>query len=202
MPKFIAVNYEAAEKYVLGLLKEKLSSSLLYHSLEHTLDVVEAAVRIGRSEKVSEQELVLLKTAALYHDTGFIEQYDHNEAIGCRMASETLPGFGYEKTEVAIICSIIMATDIRSTANNLLHEIIRDADLDYLGRDDFSRISNNLRKELQLHGTSYTDKEWYADQVRFLEKHYYHTLASKAERDRGKQKNLETVKKIVKLGQY
>jgi hypothetical protein len=196
------MNYEAAEQYVFGLLKEKLPNSLPYHSPAHTLDVMEATERIGRSEKVSEKELLLLKTAALYHDTGFIELYEHNEPVACRIAQETLPGFGYAEDDIAVICSIIMATDLRSGANNLLHEIIRDADLDYLGRDDFSRISNNLRRELQAHGTSYTDKEWYENQVRFLEKHDYHTLTAKAERERGKQKNLELVKKTLRLGQY
>jgi hypothetical protein len=200
--KFRVMDYARAEHHALNLLREKLSPNLFYHNLAHTLDVMGAAERIGKSEKVNEKELVLLKTAALYHDTGFIEQYEHNEPVGCRMATESLGGFGYSQEDIAVICSLIMATDRRSGANNLLHEIIRDADLDYLGRDDFSRISNCLRRELQMHGTSFTDKEWYENQVKFLENHYYHTLTAKAERERGKQKNLEGVKKVVRLGQY
>lgn len=196
------MDHASAEKYVLNLLKEKLPPTLLYHSIEHTLDVMESALRIGTSEKVNEHELLLLKTAALFHDTGFIEQYEHNEPIGCRIATETLPKFGYEKKDIDIICEIIMATELKASPNNLLHEIIRDADLDYLGRDDFFRISGNLRKEMQLHGTSFTDKDWYTHQIKFLENHFYNTLASKADRQTGKQKNLEQVKKIAKLGQY
>ena len=192
----------SAEKHAIHLLEEKLPPSLLYHSIEHTIDVMESVERIGISEKVNEKELLLLKTAALFHDTGFTEQYERNEPIGCRIAREILAGFDYTKNDIELICGIIMATDPFSNPNNLLHEIIRDADLDYLGRDDFSRISGNLRKEMQIHGRSFTDKEWYAEQINFLEKHYYFTLTSKAERERGKQKNLEYIRKIQRLGQY
>ena len=196
------MNYAAAEKYALDLLKEKLPSTLLYHNLDHTLDVMESCVRIGTSEKVSIHELTLLKTAAAFHDTGFTERYEANEGIGCRIAELALKEYGYVKSDIDIICEIIMATEITASPNNLLHEIIRDADLDYLGRDDFFRISNNLRKELQLHGTSFTDKDWYIEQVKFLENHYYSTLTAKAERQAGKQKNLEQVKKVLRLGQF
>lgn len=196
------MNYTQAERSVFELLTEKLSPSHLYHSIDHTKDVIESAERIGTSEKVSEKEMLLLKTAALFHDTGFTEQYEHNEPIGCRIAQERLPAFGYDAEAIARICDIVMATDLRNGANDLLHEIIRDADLDYLGRDDFFRISGNLRKELQAHGTSFTDKDWYIYQVKFMEDHFYNTLSSKADRQTGKQKNLDQLKKMMKLGQY
>ena len=194
------MNYAAAEKYALDLLKEKLPPTLLYHNIAHTLDVMESCVHIGTSEKVSIHELTLLKTAAVFHDTGFTERYEKNEGVGCRIAELALKDLGYVKRDIDIICEIIMATELSASPNNLLHEIIRDADLDYLGRDDFFRISGNLRKELQLHGTSYSDKEWYHQQVKFLENHYYSTLTAKAERQSGKQKNLEQIKRLIRLG--
>ncbi|HEY6159985.1 MAG TPA: phosphohydrolase [Bacteroidia bacterium] len=196
------MNYEGAEKFVTELLEQKLSKNLLYHNLAHTLDVLECVQRLGASEKINDHEMLLLKTAALFHDTGFIERYQDNEPLACKLASETLPGFGYTEKDIEIVNRIILSTALSATVNNLLHEIIRDADLDYLGRDDFARISNNYRKELHLHGTSYTDKEWYQQEIRFLEHHSWFTLSAKADRDRGKQKNLEVVKKIFRLGQY
>jgi predicted metal-dependent HD superfamily phosphohydrolase len=198
----MGMNYEAAEKFVFELLEQKLSKNLFYHNLAHTQDVLECVQRLGASEKVSGHEMMLLKTAALFHDTGFMDRYEDNESLACKLVSEALPGFGYAEKDIEIINGIIMSTALSATVNNLLHEIIRDADLDYLGRDDFARISSNYRKELHMHGTSYTDKEWYQNEIRFLENHSYFTLSAKADRDRGKQKNLEVVKKIFRLGQY
>ena len=50
----------------------------------------------------------------------------------------------------------------------ILEQIICDADLDYLGRDDFPAISDTLRRELRDHGKIKSDRLWDEIQVKFL----------------------------------
>ena len=54
----------------------RLPDNLYYHNIDHTLqDVLPAAIRLAEMEAVSSDDLFLLKTAVLFHDTGFIKQY-------------------------------------------------------------------------------------------------------------------------------
>ena len=72
--------------------------------------------------------------------------------------------------------------------------IICDADLDYLGREDFPIISDYLRQELIHVGKIKTNKEWDELQIKFLSTHQYYTSSSKKTRDLKKQGNLKLVK--------
>ncbi|MBT6439132.1 MAG: HD family phosphohydrolase, partial [Flavobacteriales bacterium] len=105
-----AVNYIEAHRYVVNRLEGELSDDLVYHGLHHTLDVIETTELIAKSEGLSLQEITMVKTAALYHDTGFIFEYENNERLAIDLAQETLPEFGYTYSEIEIISGMIEAT--------------------------------------------------------------------------------------------
>ena len=71
-----------------------------------------------------------------------------------------------------------MATRIPQTPLTKLEEIICDADLDYLGRDDFHQIADSLKNELMAFGKIQSDKQWGEIQIPLLEKHSYFTELS------------------------
>ena len=67
------MNIKAVENYIYEKLQKNLSPTLTYHGFHHTLDVVDAALSIAKQEKIIDEEsLILLETAVLYHDLGFI----------------------------------------------------------------------------------------------------------------------------------
>ena len=68
-------NYSLAEKYVFSRLERELPATLYFHGPSHTREVLKTAERLADLESVSVEELFLLKTGALYHDIGFLEQY-------------------------------------------------------------------------------------------------------------------------------
>ena len=88
-----------------------------------------------------------------------------------------------------------MATKIPQSPKNHLEEILADADLDYLGRDDFEKISERLFQELALNDRN----EWNKIQISFFEKHNYFTDSAKRMRNEKKQENLEKIKAQTKL---
>ena len=187
-----------AETLLLEQLRRSLSPSLYYHGLHHTLDVVQAALDIARQEGITDEEsLALLKTAALYHDSGFMITYQGHEEAGCKLAGETLPGFGYTDQQIEMICSLIRATKVPQQPQTHLERILCDADLDYLGRDDFDPIAHTLYKELKARDTVADEATWNQMQVRFLENHTYWTPTNVARREPGKQVNLARLRALI-----
>jgi predicted metal-dependent HD superfamily phosphohydrolase len=169
------MQFQKAKAYINGRLRKELPKHLSYHSVAHVKDVYTAAERLAKAEGVKGEALTLLLTAVMFHDCGFMVQSKEHEQIGCDIARESLPRFDYSPDQIERICGMIMATRIPQTPQNLLEQIIADADLDYLGRDDFWSIGNKLFAELQMYGIIRTEDEWNALQVKFLEQHHYFT---------------------------
>jgi predicted metal-dependent HD superfamily phosphohydrolase len=190
------MNYPQAHHYAITRLRNELPPETYYHSVDHTLDVCRAATEIANAENVREPEVTILKTAAVFHDIGFVEQYQHHEEAGCRIVREVLPQFGYLPEEIARVEDIIMATRIPQNPEGLLRQIICDADLDYLGRDDFFEISDRLRQEWEANGVKYSADEWIESQIAFLEQHQYFTATSQRKRAPTKQRHLDALKAL------
>jgi ligand-binding sensor domain-containing protein/class 3 adenylate cyclase/predicted metal-dependent HD superfamily phosphohydrolase len=199
---YSSINYYKAERHIMRVLEKGLTEKLHYHSIEHTRDVVKAVERIALMEGVTDEGLFLLKSAATYHDAGFVEEYDKNEPIGARLAEEILPKYGYTEQHIQTIKELIYVTQIPHNPKNKLEEIMCDADLDYLGRDDFHEIADKLRRELREHGKISSDRKWDEIQVMFLEQHKYFTDTSKKTRQEKKNKNVEEVKTRLERNEY
>jgi HD superfamily phosphodiesterase len=192
------MNYRAAKQFIIKKLRTELSDKLRYHGVHHTLDVLRMAGEIAGHEGVGRRETVLLKTAALFHDCGFVKnEHKGHEMAGCQIAQETLPGFGYSEDDIAVICGMIMATRIPQSPSNLLESILCDADLDYLGRDDFKKIGQTLFEEFTEYSILQDEQSWNRLQVSFLSSHQYHTETNKALREPVKRRYLEELKVLV-----
>jgi class 3 adenylate cyclase/predicted metal-dependent HD superfamily phosphohydrolase len=186
------INYRNAEKYIVKRLSGDLPQGLYYHGIHHTMDVCEAVERLAIWEGVKGEELYLLKTAALFHDAGFIHSYESNEPIGANLAKEMLPNFGYTEEQIQQVIELIGATKIPQNPKNHLEEIMCDSDLDYLGRDDFYPIAETLKKELVEFGKIDGDqKSWIEMNINFLSKHQYFTQSSRNRRGPEKQKRIK-----------
>jgi len=190
--------YDKAADYILTKMKNELSPKLYYHNIPHILDVLNAAENIALAERINSQQLELLRVAVLFHDSGFIIDSENHEQTSCEIAKEFLPGAGYTQNEIEIICGLIMATKVPHLPANHLEEIICDADLDYLGRDDFFIIANNIFRELLVHNVISDERQWNQLQVKFLSSHTYFTETSKKLRKAKKEAHLEQVKQLLK----
>ncbi|WP_138476248.1 HD domain-containing protein [Dyadobacter bucti] len=192
------MEFERAEAYILDRLRTGLADSLYYHGLHHTLDVAQAASALAEEEGISENEdLILLKTASLYHDCGFLYAYQGHEAESCRIAAEVLPDFGYKSEQIAEIVGMITATKLPQSPQTHLEQIICDADLDYLGREDYWPVAETLFQELKKRGLIEDPAAWIATQIRFLETHQYWTASARKKRDALKQQHLDRLSKSV-----
>jgi uncharacterized protein len=191
-------DYEAAKAFALGRLEYDLSPQLFYHSLDHTRrEVVPAAERLASIEGLRGEDFQILITAACFHDVGFTAQYDGHEGASVRIAADILPAFGFMPVEVDLISRAILATRLPQSPANLLEEILVDADLDVLGKEDFFSRSKDLQRELEAIGRGMDDVQWYTSQVKFLKGHTYWTAAARDLRDAQKQRNIADLERLL-----
>lgn len=190
--------YQLYDK-VINDLERNLPAYLTYHNCDHTKLVLKKVVFIGEMEKVSDEELFLLKVAALYHDTGYMKSNENHEAESCRIAEKELTESGFEKTEIDQLCGMIMATRIPQEPKAHLEGILADADLEYLGTPEFEIISNKLYTEMKHFRPGLTLKQWYELQIKFFTLHHYHTNYCRIYREPYKLINLEDLQEKLQL---
>ena len=191
-------NFEVLKTEVVARMKKELPSGLYYHGAQHTLDVISAAEFIGKKEGLSTTDLSVVLYAALFHDTGFLMTYENHEAAGCRIAREVLAKYNYSDEFISSICEIIMCTKYPPDPKNLPARVLCDADLDYLGRDDFFTIGLKLFHELIFFGKVKDESAWNKLQIKFLESHSYFTKTSRESRQNKKIENLLILKREMK----
>jgi uncharacterized protein len=191
------MDFNAASGYILHRLRRELNPALSYHCADHTLDVLDATRRLAEAEKVETHAKLLLETAAVYHDAGMLVQYKDHEAASVVIAKQVLPGFGYSEPEILAIADLIMVTKLPQRPYDHLEQILCDADLDYLGRDDFYIHSFKLRLEWQVNGIRNTTlPEWLSIQINFLTEHQYFTPSAILLRNEKKMKHLAEIKTL------
>ncbi len=195
--KYGLIQFTDLQEVILDKLEKELPKYLYYHNVKHTVDVVTEVELIGWAEGISDEEMLLLKTAALFHDVGHIIQYDNHEYYGTVIAREMLPKYGYTPEQIDRICEIIMATQLPPKPKNLLENIICDADLDYLGRIDFIPVSNTLYKELHEQNKIGSLNDWNKLQVKFISGHQYFTKTARNLREVNKQKQIERISRLI-----
>ena len=197
MIKYLLRQFTDLQEIILDRLEKELPSYLYYHNVKHTIDVINQAELIGYGEGVDDEAILLLKTAALFHDAGHIIGYDNHEFYGTQLAKEYLPQFQYNQQQIDRICDLIMATQIPPNPNNLLEKIMCDADLDYLGRSDFIPVSNTLYEELKEQDKIDDLNEWNQMQLKFISGHQYFTQTAMNLREVNKQKQIERIKSLI-----
>ena len=169
------MRFQEAAQFIIDKLETGLPSYITYHTADHTKNVIGAAEELAIAENINEEELILLKTAALFHDTGFLQHHHEHEELSCKLARKHLPEFGYSGDQIEQICRMIMATRLPQHPADRLAEILCDADLYYLGTDKYGEYSDKLYHELKKTKMVGNDSQWLLRQIEFLTSHRYFT---------------------------
>jgi uncharacterized membrane-anchored protein YitT (DUF2179 family)/HD superfamily phosphodiesterase len=184
------MQFEKLQVFIIDKLNTDLPKYLTYHSVQHTSDVLGYAEKLASQENVYGAELTLLRTAALLHDTGFLEAYNGHEEISCSVAETFLPQFEYAEKEIKRVCDLIMQTKIPQEPIDELGKILCDADLYYLGTDLYEANANDLYLELHNAGLIKSREEWVHQQIKFLHAHQYFTQTAIDQLSAKQQQNL------------
>ena len=193
------MQYEQAYSFLINKLEKELPSWLTYHNAEHTKSVIASAEYLAKEEGIADEELLLLRTAALFHDAGFLENHNKHEEISCRLARKYLPEYGYNTEQIDPICQMIMATKLPQTPTSELGKFLCDADLFYLGTEKYEVTAERMFTEFKKTGFVKTKAEWLIKQADFLSTHTYFTQTAKRDGDPHKKIVLQNIKTSIKV---
>ncbi len=193
------IRFGDLEEYILNKLETELLDELHYHNKAHTQDVLTQIEIIARGENVTDEDLLLLKTAALLHDVGFIFEYENHEENSITFAKEILPKYNYKDYQVQQVVELIDVTRVGKKPRNFMEKIMKDADLDYLGRADFIPVSESLYRELNVYNGKMDLDEWNKKQYEFISTHTYYTNTARNLRQVNKERQLQKLKELIEL---
>jgi adenylate cyclase len=183
--------------FVEQLFAERLSEDLYFHDLAHTREIAEAAEEIGKGEGLSADELEIIILSAWLHDTGYVEQYIGHEEESQVIADEFLRSVNYPEEKISIIKNCILATKYKHEIGNILEAVVVDADRVSMGKTNFDKRGDLLRKEWAVYlDKEYTDKEWSDIQLQYLTETVFVTKYAKANFEAQKQINYKHQKEI------
>lgn len=180
---------------VMQRLRFDLNVKYLYHDCRHTEDVIRQVQEISYREGVGAKDIAILKLAALYHDLGFLLRRANHETAGVELFMQEAQDSEISEHDKEHIARLILVTKIPQQPQTLLESIICDADLDYLGREDFPAIAEFLYLELKACGEMDDRRRWNEVQLSFLGAHRYHTESSRKLRTNGLEKNIQFVRR-------
>lgn len=190
------MNIEALSEFICKKMQDQLPPFVIYHGVDHTYDVHASVLRLCQLEKLDEYNTNLIRAAAWLHDAGIIVKFEDHEVISASFADDYLPQYGFNHDEISQVKNMILATRLPQVAKTLNEKIICDADLDYLGRNDFFIIGQKLRLEWLLIGNNISLYEWYKLQMEFLKNHHYFTKSAQLLRNERKNQNMAEIQHL------
>jgi predicted metal-dependent HD superfamily phosphohydrolase len=184
---------QAAENQVRQLFQQQQKEALLYHNLAHTLGVVASATSIAGHYQLSEADNFTVLAAAWFHDVGYlVGPPERHEIAGAQQAASFLATQGVAAAVIQQVEACILATRMPQTPQNLLEQIVCDADLFNFGMDDFKDKTKLLRKEKELlTGQDIPGSQWRAETLALLQGHTYFTEYARAIQQKGKEENID-----------
>jgi len=145
---------------------------------------------------VGEEDLLILRTAALLHDIGYIDTFDGHEERSVELAREILPTYKYSEEQTVRICKLILATKLNAQPEDLLDQIIIDANMDHLGRVDFLIQSDKLFQEYRMQNKIKTKKDWNNSQIELLSQFNFHTSIARKLREVSGEQQIENIRQF------
>jgi uncharacterized membrane-anchored protein YitT (DUF2179 family)/HD superfamily phosphodiesterase len=169
------MQFDNAESFLIRKLEEELPANITYHNVVHTKKVIQQAKKLSETLSIEGDDEIILLTAALFHDSGFLITYNEHEKASCELARKYLPNYDYSKEQIEQVCKLIHVTRIPHLPKTTLEKILCDADLYYLGTDAYDTNAEKLFNELKAHGIVKNRSEWRKRQIAFLRSHRYFT---------------------------
>jgi len=187
-----------AGNYVSKLLAEKLPGSIEFHTIDHAKCVVDNSEFIGKNSGLKEDKINIVKLCAWFHDTGYIINSEGHEEESAKIATEFLNQKGIDEGIITLVKNCIMATIVPQQPKDLISEVLCDADLMHIAKDNYFERIEKMRKEWNnLSEKKIGKRRFHATSVKFFQMHKYHTDFAKKELQPKKDKNLQQLQKEI-----
>jgi class 3 adenylate cyclase len=187
------------EEFIIHRLSMELTSNYFFHSAIHTKDVYTQAELLGRAEGISPDEMLLVRTAALILDVGFINDYHNHINHSVNFARDILPKFKYSSDQTETICNLLFASNTENNSPSLLETIIIDARYNYFGRVDYIEKIKDLTREIKAWVPTFNTKEFLVLQVDRMKKFSFFTETARLLQEVSSSEQVKKLEELIKL---
>ena len=170
-----------------------------YHSWKHVTGVAHDARALALDAKLSEHWVNNILIACYFHDVGLHIGSRGHEMESARIARDFLRN-KIDAGRIEEICSLIHATQLSKSPQNIHEMIMRDADLAYAGKswEAFDYWSRALFREWSATREFEGSKlDWMARTHKFFSKHAYFTDYANRRWAHAKSRNLAVLNNDV-----
>lgn len=187
------------EEFILQKLTEDLPGTIIFHNSRQTKDVYSVVELIGRAENLSPEEMLVVRTAALFLNIGYCGNYKDHVMNSTRAAGDLLPKFKYSSEQIHNISELIRSTSTRFNHSGKLESILADACNNYIGRVDYLMLAIDLFNEVKHHNGGISEKEWFSQQAYFLEHFNFYTVTANLLREVSASEQILKIKEYAKI---
>jgi predicted metal-dependent HD superfamily phosphohydrolase len=190
----------AVRNYISETFSREAKPEMVFHTIEHTEEVVESASIMADYYKLNEEDRLILLIAAWFHDVGYVSgSAAGHEDVSMQKATDFLQNQAIDENITQKVNSAIAATRMPQSPLSEIEKILCDADLSHLATPDYNAKSQLLRQERQsLLGIEVSKKEWRRLNTEFLENHKYFTSYGQEILEPIKQENINLLQKNKK----
>ncbi len=183
-----------AASFVEELFNRELPDGYLFHNIEHTRYVAEKAELIGKNSKLNETDLNIVVLCAWFHDTGYINGFENHEERSAKMAEDFLKSGDISSDIIDGVKRCILTTRVPQTPEDLLSQILCDADMAHMADENYFDWFEKSRKEKNNTRKDKVSKLKYLRMSKeFFEQHNYFTEYAQKEFTPAKQENLSLI---------
>jgi class 3 adenylate cyclase len=162
------------EEMVIKLFEDEAPPNLYFHNASLVRSICTQVDLISTAEKLPEDKYVDLKLAAIFLLTGYISDYENPGEESVRLMEQKLPAYAFS-AEDAVNVKRLIINSFNGVYEDQGDFILHDALYEYLGRVDYLRLTDKLRRELTEYGKHSDEKSWTDKQKKLLLEHQFLT---------------------------
>ena len=191
---------EEAKEYVSSVLTHELSDNCVFHTIQHTLDVLKNAEIIARYCKLNGTGLNIVKLSALFHDVGYVDAYEDHEIYSAERAKNFLKSKNMDEETIHQVEAAILSTKTPQNPQDKISRILCDADLMNLTFDDYFEQVDLMRREWEKVGKAkFNSHQFHIKSLEFFQEHQYHSEYGRKILQPKKEKNELIIKNKVSI---
>ena len=177
--------------YVEEYMKAHLPENIVFHNYNRTSKIARICDTLSIQSDLNGNEKILLHLSALFIDIGYCDDPKKSAAASARHARNYFMQKGLEASTIKIITESIEAIGYPQQPVSLVAQYLCDADMYYLGSNNYPLDTELLRKEISLvDKVNFSDLDWIKRQLQVLENHTYFTAEARKLFKKRKKNNI------------
>ncbi len=181
------------EERVAELISTNHQISLHFHKKELFNRVCHQTELLGRSENISDDDMLLALAAANLLYAGLSETYENFENRSAEIARSILPEFGFDARQTERVSNLIVATKEPLLPQNDLEAILIDARMEFLGRVDYVTQVKLLYLEVKNMTKDFSKEKFIRKQKALIKEFKFFTVAAQRLREISAEEQIENL---------